>query len=102
MMSIIMDDINPNLLKAISTLAKKKNKTETKVLEDILEKELGNAEESTIEDIVKNNPKLKFMKKSSFQRSSGRKSFEDMIGIIEAPKGFNPVKAVREVRRGDL
>ncbi|KZX10759.1 hypothetical protein [Methanobrevibacter curvatus] len=97
-MNIIIEEINPNLLKVISEIAKKENKTETKILEDIIEKGIKATKKLTAEDIVSNNPKLNFMEKTNMK---SKRTFDDMIGIVKAPKGFNSVEAVREVRRGN-
>jgi len=43
-MTIIWDEINHNLLKTISEIAKKENTTEIKVLEDMIEKGIASRE----------------------------------------------------------
>ena len=93
--------IEDKFLKSITNIAKKENTTKNKVINEMIEKGIE-TKTKTLDDIVKSNPKLKFMKKSKIQNKSGRKNFNDMIGIIKAPKGFDPVEAVREVRRGEL
>ena len=93
--------IEDKFLKTIDNIAKKENTTKNKVINDIIEKGIE-TKTKTLEDIVKSNPKIKFMKKSKMHKDSEIKSLKDMIGTIKAPKGFNPVEAVREVRRGEL
>ncbi|MDR0911437.1 MAG: hypothetical protein LBM96_02410 [Methanobrevibacter sp.] len=87
-MSIVVDKINPNLLKTISEIAKKENKTETKVLEDIIEKGIKSKKNKIPDYLIGNkdtyNPDPDRIMKSG--------------GFIKGVKPFNAVKLVREIR----
>jgi predicted DNA-binding protein len=91
--------IKIELFKTIITeIAKNEGKTKREIVNNLIKKGIKTMEKPKLEDIVKNNPKLKFIKKSTFKKS--RRNFEELIGIVKAPDGFDPVKALNEVRQG--
>ena len=89
-MTITLDKLNPNLLKTISIRAKKENKTENKVLEDLIEEGLKN-KESQIPDYFIGN-------KDTYNPNHER--LMSNAGIAKHGKPFNAVKLVREMRDG--
>ncbi|KZX10980.1 hypothetical protein [Methanobrevibacter curvatus] len=88
-MSIVVD--NPNILKSISRIAKRENKPETKVLEEVIKKGLKETEPKIPEHLIANkdtyNPDPKRLMESA--------------GFIKGVKPFNAVELVREMRRGE-
>ena len=90
-MTISLDKINPNLLKAISIKAEKENKTETEVLEDVIERGL--------EDKNNKIPNYLIGNKDTYNPDFKRR--RRFAGIGSSDKPFNAVKLVREVRRGN-
>ena len=98
-MAMTKIEIEPKLFKIITEISRTEGTTEKETINNLIKKGIKATKKPTAEDIVNNNPKLNFMKKTKFKKS---KDFEDMIGIVKAPEGFDPVEAVKEVRRGDL
>ena len=92
-------EIEPDLFNKICEIAKDNNTTENKILNDFIKKGIEDTEKSKVKTIVQNNPKLKLMEKKTFKKNNTR-NFDELIGIIKAPPGFDPVEAVREIRRG--
>ena len=88
-------NLNKDIMKNIKIIALNKETTQTKVINDLLEKAIENED-----DIFKKNPKIKLMKKSKFKKDSS-KSFDELIGSIKTKKEVNAVKLVNEVRRGE-
>ena len=84
-MSLIVD--NPNILKSISKIAKKENKSEAKVLEEIIKKSLKDTEPKIPEDLILN-------------KDTNHERLMNMAGIAKYGKPFNAVKLVREMREG--
>ncbi|MDR0900198.1 MAG: hypothetical protein LBM26_00900 [Methanobrevibacter sp.] len=83
--------IKDDIYKTITKLAKKENTTETKVLEDIIEKGLRNTE-SKIPDYLIGN-------KDTYDPNPERRL--SFAGFIKGVKPFNAVELVREMRRGE-
>jgi hypothetical protein len=84
-------NLKKNIMKNIKIIALNKENTQTKVINDLLEKAIEKED-----PIFKKNPKVKLMEKSRFRGDSD--SFDKLIGSIKAPEGFDPVEAVKEVR----
>jgi len=83
---------NPDILRAISEIAKKENKPKTKVLDEILEK--------GIETKIKNRiPNYLIGNKDTYKGDP--KEFLESGGFIKGIKPFNAVELVRQVRSGD-
>lgn len=95
--------IDKNIIKQIKEVALEKETTQTEIINEYLLKGLNNEKlkESKVKNIVKKNPKLKLMKKTSLKKDT-ETTFEDLIGTIKPPKGFDPVKAVEEIRKRDF
>ena len=88
-------NLNKDIMKTIKIIALNKETTQTKVINDLLEKAIEKED-----NIFKKNPKIKVMKKSRFEKNSN-KSFDDLIGSIKTEKKVNAVKLVNEVRKGE-
>ena len=87
-MSITLN--NPNILKSISKIAKRENKSEIKVLEDIIKKGLENTEPKIPEHLIAN--------KDTYNPNPEKHA--KMAGFIKNVEPFNAVKLVREMREG--
>jgi len=82
-------NLDKDLFKTIKQIAMNKEITQSKLINDYLK-------EAVEKEPKKNKVKIKFLVKPD-----PSVNIDDMIGSIKAPKGFDPVKAVREVRRGE-
>jgi hypothetical protein len=78
--------IDSKIMDTIKQIAINKDTTQTEIVNDYLKKGIENEPQ-------KNKSKIRFIVKSD-----PTKNIDDMISSIEAPKGFNPVEAVKEVR----
>lgn len=87
-------NLNKNILKNIKIIALNKETTQTKVINDLLEKAIEKED-----NIFKKNPKIKLMKKSRFKDPN--KSFGDLIGSIKTEKEVDAVELINEVRKGE-
>lgn len=88
-------NLNKDIMKNIKLIALNKETTQTKVINDLLEKAIENED-----NIFKKNPKIKVMKKSRFKKDS-KKSFEELIGSIETKKEINAVGLINNLRKGE-
>ncbi|OQD58381.1 hypothetical protein MBBAR_17c00210 [Methanobrevibacter arboriphilus JCM 13429 = DSM 1125] len=88
-------NLNKDIMKSIKLIALNKETTQTKVINDLLEKAIENED-----NIFKKNPKIKPMKKSKFKKDSN-KSLEDLIGSIKTKKEIDAVELINEVRKGE-
>lgn len=95
-------EIDTELLKTISKIAQDEKTTENQLIMDIIKRRIEKIEnETTIEKIERiSNGKVKVVNKNRYNAS--KKELNSIIGIATAPKGFDPVKAVQEVRRSDI
>ncbi|KZX12106.1 hypothetical protein [Methanobrevibacter filiformis] len=82
---IIIDD---KILKNINSIAKRKNTTKNKVINDMLKKGLNNAESNIPEHLIANKNR-----KPDSERS------RKLIGVIETDEPFDTKKALDELRR---
>ena len=103
-MSIAMKDvkIKPNLLKAISKIAKNENISEKKALNEIIEKGIKKTENEIFKEKIKNvsNPSDKITIQKP--RKSGKSlSTEEMIGRFKAKEPFDSVKEVKKMESGE-
>ncbi|MCL2115057.1 MAG: hypothetical protein FWH29_02420 [Methanobrevibacter sp.] len=89
-MTIIIDDINPNLLKTIKKIAKNEKSSEKKVINEIIEKGIEIKQKNKIP------PELILNKDTYNPDPQRRKKF---IGIIKTDKPFDTAKAIDEIRR---
>ncbi|KZX15002.1 hypothetical protein MBCUT_18040 [Methanobrevibacter cuticularis] len=83
--------IKPDLLKAISRIAKRENMTETKVLNDIIEKGIESKRKNKI-------PEHFIANKDTYNSNPTKKELNSIVGIMEAPEGFDVVEAVNDAR----
>lgn len=88
-------NLNKDIMKNIKIIALNKETTQTKVINDLLEKAIENED-----SIFKKNPEIKSMKKSKFKKDPN-KSFEDLIGSIKTKKEIDAVELINEVRKGE-
>jgi hypothetical protein len=87
-------NLNKNILKSIKKIALNKETTQTKVINELLEKAIEK------EDIIfKKNPEFKLMKKSRFKNPN--KSFDELIGSIKTENEVDVVELINEVRKGE-
>jgi len=81
---------NPSILKSISEIAKRENKSETNVLEDIIKKGLKDTESKIPEHLILN--------KDTYNPNHER--LMGMAGIAKHGKPFSAVDLVRKMREG--
>jgi len=81
---------NPSILKNISEIAKRENKSEAKVLEDIIKKGLKDTESKIPEQLILN--------KDTYNPNHER--LMGMAGIAKHGKPFSAVELVRKMREG--
>ena len=82
-------NLDNNLLDTIKRIAKNKKTTQTEVI-------TGYIKEGIEKEPAINKTKLKVI-----VEQDPNVSIDDMIGTIKAPKGFNSVKAINEIRKGE-
>ena len=87
-------NLKKNIIKNIKIIALNKETTQTKVINDLLEKAIEKEDA-----IYLKNPKIKLMNKSRFKNP--KKSFDDLIGSIETEKEVDAVELINEVRKGE-
>ena len=78
--------IDSEIIDTIKQKAINKNTTQTKIINDYLKQGIE-------KEPQKNKSKLKFIVKPD-----PNKNIDDVISSIEAPKEFDPVEAVKEIR----
>ena len=87
--------IDSKLLETISKIAKKENRTENKVLNDVIEKGIEKLENETINDKVErlalNTERVNQNKKYE------KTSITELIGMFETEKPINPVEARKRI-----
>ncbi|MBZ9570406.1 hypothetical protein KQY27_02460 [Methanobrevibacter sp. TMH8] len=86
-------NLNKDIMRNIKIIALNKETTQTKVINDLLEKAIEKED-----DIFKKNPNIKIIKNPPLKKP--KRSFDELIGSVKAPKGFDAVKAVKDVRKG--
>ena len=90
-MTIKIEDIKPDLLKKISKIAKNEKISEEKAINEIIEK--------GIETKTKNKiPEHLIANKDTYNSNPTKEELNSIVGIMEAPEGFNVVEAVNDVR----
>lgn len=95
--------IDTKLLKSISNIAKKENRTENNVINDMIKKGLKSTEnKKAVFDRVERltNGKIKIANKDSYNPNPTEKELNSIVGIAKAPKGVNPVTALLDLRNG--
>ncbi|MEA4957650.1 hypothetical protein SDC9_37496 [bioreactor metagenome] len=82
-------NLDENIFKTIKIIANNKETTQTKLINEYLK-------EAIEKEPKENKTKIKFLVKPD-----PTKNIDDLVGSIKASKGFDPVKAVNEVRKGE-
>lgn len=85
-------NLDKNIMQTIKIMAMNKETTQTKIINDLLEKAIEK------ESVKSKIPKYLIANKN---RNPDRKEFKKTIGMMKASKGFNPVEAVKETRKGN-
>jgi len=99
-------NIDSEIMRKIKLIAINKNKTQTEIVNKMLQQGIINEteinENDTLEERINKNPNLKLMKsKYALDKDDARKSFEKLKGSIKTDKPVDAVKLVNEVRRGE-
>ena len=81
--------IDSKIMDTIKQIAINKDTTQTKIINDYLKQGIE-------KEPQKNKSNIRFIVKSD-----PTKNIDDMIGVIKPPKGFNSVKALDEIRKGE-
>jgi len=89
--NIRIENIKPNLLKIISKIAKSEKITEEKAINEIIEKGIEAKRKNKI-------PEHLIANKDTYNPNPTKKELNSIVGIIEAPEGFDVVEAVNDVR----
>ena len=90
--------IEPNIFKAISQKAENEGTTVNKIINDILKKEVK-IEETPIEKIERlTNGKIKIANKDTYNPNPTKEELNSIVGIMDAPEGFDVVEAVEDAR----
>ncbi|MDR0900996.1 MAG: hypothetical protein LBM26_04980 [Methanobrevibacter sp.] len=98
-------NIDSEVMRKIKLIAVNKNKTQTEIVNKMLEQGVINETEinteDTLEQRLNKNPKLKLMKKSKYilDKDNAKKSFEKLKGSIKTDKPVNAVKLINKSRR---
>ena len=88
---ILIENIKPNLLKKINEIAKNEKISEEKAVNEIIEK--------GIEVKTKNKiPEHLIANKNTYNPNPTKEELNSIVGIMEAPEGFDVVEAVNDVR----
>ncbi|KZX12263.1 DUF6364 family protein [Methanobrevibacter curvatus] len=82
-------NLDTKLINTVKRIANNRNITQTEVITEY------------IKQGIKKEPKKNKIKLKMLVEQDPDASIDDMIGAIKAPKGFNSVKAVDEIRKGE-
>ena len=85
-------NLDKNIMQTIKIMAMNRETTQTKVINELLEKAI---EKETL------NSKIPNYLIANKNRTPDRTEFKKSIGMMKAPKGFDPVEAINEVRKGN-
>lgn len=88
-------NLNKDIMRNIKIIALNKETTQTKVINELLEKAIEEED-----NIFKKNPEIKLMKKSRFKKDLD-KSFDELIGSIKTKKEIDAVDLVNKIRKGE-
>ena len=96
-------EIDQEVFKVISKIAKDENTTENKIINQVLKKEIEITKKEPLAEKIErlSNGKITVINKDRYNPNATKEELNSIIGIATAPLGFNPVEAVKEVRRGD-
>jgi hypothetical protein len=86
---ILIENINPNLLKKISKIAKNEKISEEEAINEIIEKGISDKTKNKI-------PEHLILNKDTYNPDPEKS--RKMIGIIKTEKPFDTAKAIREIR----
>ncbi|MGL6298913.1 MAG: hypothetical protein ACRC1M_07095 [Methanobacteriaceae archaeon] len=84
-------NLDKNIMQTIKIIALNKETTQTKVINDLLKKAIES------EDKINTIPDYLIANKN---RTPDEEGLNELIGSIKVPNGFNPVEAVKELRKG--
>jgi len=82
-------NLDTKLIETVKRIATNRGTTQTEVITEY------------IKQGIKKEPKTNKTKLKVLVKQDPNASIDDMIGTIEAPKGFNSVKALKEIRKGE-
>lgn len=82
-------NLDKKLIETVKRIANNRNTTQTEVITEY------------IKQGIKKEPKTNKTKLKVLVEQDPKASIDDMIGVIKAPKGFNSVKALDEIRKGE-
>jgi len=89
--AILIENLKPNLLKKISEFAKDEKITEDEAMNLLLERGIKNKTTNKI-------PEHLIANKDTYNPKPTKKELNSIVGIMEAPKGFDVVEAVNNAR----
>jgi metal-responsive CopG/Arc/MetJ family transcriptional regulator len=89
MKSKISINLDTELIDTIKRIANNKGITQTEIITEY------------IKQGIQKEPQINKIKLKTLVKQDPNASIDDMIGTIKAPKGFNSVKAINEVRKGE-
>ncbi|KZX15809.1 hypothetical protein MBCUT_13130 [Methanobrevibacter cuticularis] len=82
-------NLDTKLINTVKRIANNRNITQTEVITEYIKQGIE-------KEPKENKTKLKILVEQDPDAS-----IDDIIGVIKAPKGFNSVKAVDEIRKGE-
>ena len=82
-------NLDSKLLETIKTIANNRKMNQTEVITEY------------IKQGIEKEPKVNKINLKVLVKQDPNASIDDMIGTIKAPKGFNSVKALEEIRKGE-
>ncbi|KZX11804.1 DUF6364 family protein [Methanobrevibacter filiformis] len=82
-------NLDTKLIDTVKRIANNRNITQTEVITEY------------IKQGIEKEPKKNKIKLKILVEQDPEASIDDMIGAIKAPEGFNSVKAVDEIRKGE-
>ena len=82
-------NLDTKLIGIIKRIAINKGTTQTEIITEY------------IKQGIEKEPKTNKTKLKVLVKQDPNESIDDMIGIIKAPEGFNSVKALEEIRKGE-
>lgn len=82
-------NLDTKLINTVKRIANNRGTTQTEIITEY------------IKQGIKKEPKVNKVKLKILVEQDPNASIDDMIGSIKAPKGFNSVKALDEIRKGE-
>jgi len=89
--AILIENLNSHLLKKISEIADNEKITENEAIKKILERGIKNNTKNKI-------PEHLIANKDTYNPNPTKEELNSIVGIMEAPEGFDVVEAVNDVR----